>query len=124
MNQLSKWAVVLALSCIAAPAVAEDSIVAGRQVYEQRCASCHGGSSPAAIALGPNLAGIVGARAGTRNGGVHSRAVLESKIVWDRDSLRGFLSAPRSVLPEAMMPTGLDDAGEVEQLLDYLETFR
>jgi cytochrome c len=98
-------------------------MAAGQHVYEQHCHGCHGGSSPADLALGPNLAGIVGARAGTRTGGTYSRAVLESGIVWDRDSLRGFLGAPRRILPEAMMPTGLKDAGELELLLDYLESF-
>jgi cytochrome c len=114
----------LALAALTGTAFAGESAQAGRQVFQRHCQSCHGGTGPAAIALGPNLNGIYGAGAGTRPGGTHSRATIDSGIVWDRTTLRGFLSAPRREAAGALMPDGLSDPVEVESLLDYLEALR
>lgn len=95
--------------------------LAGRQVFERHCQTCHGGTGPPAHPIGPNLKGIYGAKAGAQPGGTHSRATIDSGIVWDRQTLRGFLSAPRREIPSAMMPDGLSDPAELESLLDYLE---
>jgi cytochrome c len=55
---------------------------------------------------------------------VHSRALIDSGIVWDRESLRRFLADPRSAIPGTIMPVGVADPQELESLLDYLETLR
>lgn len=114
----------LALAALPGAALASDSGLSGRELYQQRCRVCHGGTSRADIQLGPSLVGIVGMQAGTAPGGVHSREAMESGIVWDRESLRGFLSVPRSVLPNSLMPAGVEDHEELERLLDFLETLR
>jgi len=115
---------VLVLAALAGTANAHESAEAGRQVFERRCQTCHGGTGPPALPIGPKLDGIYGARAGTQPGGTHSRATIDSGIVWDRETLRGFLSTPRRVAPGALMPDGLSDPVELESLLDYLETLR
>ena len=116
--------VALALAALAGTAFAGEPAQAGREVFERQCRTCHGGTRPPDLAIGPNLNGIYGARAGTQPGGTHSRATMDSGIVWDRQTLRGFLSAPRREIPTAMMPDGLSDPAEVESLLDYLESLR
>jgi cytochrome c len=116
--------VALALAALAGTAFAGESAQAGREVYDRNCRTCHGGTGPATLPIGPSLAGIYGAKAGTRPGGTHSRATIDAGIVWDRQTLRGFLSAPRREIPTAMMPDGLSDPAELESLLDYLETLR
>lgn len=60
----------------------------GRDVYARHCRTCHGGTAPADSSLGPSLVGLIGAKAGTQTSGLHSRALTESGIVWDRESLR------------------------------------
>jgi cytochrome c len=70
------------------------------------------------------LAGIVGTKAGSQASGVHSRALIDSGIVWDRESLRRFLADPRRAIPGTIMPVGVADPVELESLLDYLETLR
>ena len=112
---------VLALAALAGSAFAGESAQAGRQVFERNCRTCHGGTAPADLAIGPSLNGIYGAKAGSRPGGTHSRATIDSGIVWDRQTLRGFLSVPRRELPGALMPDGVSDPAELESLLDYLE---
>lgn len=112
----------LALAVLAGTAFAGESAQAGRQVFERHCQTCHGGTGPPALPVGPNLKGIYGAKAGTQPGGTHSRATIDSGIVWDRWTLRGFLSVPRREVPSALMPDGVSDPAELESLVDYLET--
>jgi len=115
--------VALALAGLMGPACADEA-ASGREVYELRCRTCHGGTAPADSLLGPSLTGIVGTKAGAQASGVHSRALIDSGIVWNRDSLRRFLADPRRAIPGTIMPVGVADPAELESLLDYLETLR
>ena len=96
----------------------------GRRIFDQRCRTCHGGTAKADSPIGPNLSGIVGTRAGTQPSGIHSRAAIDSGVVWDRESLRRFLSVPRREIPESIMPVGVARPDEIDSLLDYLESLR
>jgi cytochrome c len=125
MNWFRKSAyVALALVPVIGAAVADDTVQAGREVFERRCRNCHGGTAPADYPIGPSLTGIVGTRAGTQDSGMHSRAVMDSGIVWNRESLRRFLSQPRSEIPGTLMAVSVRDPAELESLLDYLESLR
>jgi cytochrome c2 len=116
--------VALALAGLIDHPARADEAASGQEVYELRCRSCHGGTARADSPIGPSLAGIVGTRAGTQASGVHSRALIDSGIVWDRDSLRRFLSDPRRAVPGTFMPVGVADPAQLESLLDYLESLR
>jgi cytochrome c2 len=50
---------------VGAAAADEDQARAGREVFDQRCGNCHGGTAPADNPIDPGLAGIVGSRAGS-----------------------------------------------------------
>ena len=113
----------LALAGVMGPAYA-DQAASGREVYELRCRTCHGGAAPADSPIGPSLAGIAGTKAGSQASGVHSRVLIDSGMVWNRDSLRRFLADPRRAIPGTIMPVGVADPVELESLLDYLETLR
>jgi cytochrome c2 len=115
--------VALALAGVMGPAYA-DQAASGREVYELRCRTCHGGAAPADSPIGPSLAGIVGTKAGSQASGMHSRVLIDSGMVWNRDSLRRFLADPRRAIPGTIMPVGVADPVELESLLDYLETLR
>ena len=116
--------VALALAGLIDQPACADEAASGREVYELRCRTCHGGTTPADSPLGPSLTAIVGTKAGTQASGVHSRALIDSGIVWNRDSLRRYLSDPRRALPGTIMPVSVADPAELESLLDYLETLR
>lgn len=108
-----------------APAFAADeSASPGRKIFESRCVSCHESAPPSTATLGPSLAGIFGRKAGSGNSGVHSRALAESGIVWNRSSLRNYLSDPGRAVPGTIMPMRVENPKELEDLLDYLETLR
>ena len=49
---------------------------------------------------------------------------MDSGIVWDRASLRRFLSNPEREIPGTLMAVSVRDRAELESLLDYLETLR
>ena len=99
-----------------------DEAASGRELYELHCRTCHGGSAPADSPIGPRLAGIIGLKAGTQATGVHSRAMIDSGIVWNREALRRFLSNPKRELPGTYMPVGVEEPAQLEPLLDYLES--
>ena len=126
MDTLHKLAcVALALAGLIGAASAEEPVLSGQQVFERRCRTCHGGTR-ADLPIGPSLAGIIGTKAGTQPSGVHSRAAIDSGIVWDRESLRRFLSEPPRdpPAPGPLMRTRVEDPRELESLLDYLESLR
>ena len=114
----------LALAAVIGAAIAEDPVQSGQQVFERRCRNCHGGTAPADYPIGPSLSGIIGTKAGTQDSGTHSRAIMDSGIVWNRDSLRRFLSNPQREIPGGLMFVRMTDAAELESLLDYLESLR
>ena len=101
---------------------AAGSLEAGKAIFASHCQTCHGGTGPADSPIGPSLHGILGRKAGTEHSGMHSRAVLESGVVWDRQSLRRFLAAPQKEIPGTLMPVQVTDPKELDELLDYLES--
>lgn len=124
-DRLARWTcLALLLAGLAHPAGAADAAHPGRSAYEARCRTCHGGSARADVQLGPSLAGLIGARAASQDSGVHSRAMAESAIVWDRESLRSFLSDPQRAVPGTLMSVAVTDRDELERLLDYLESLK
>jgi cytochrome c len=115
--------VALVLAALTGTASADEP-ASGREVFDYRCRTCHGGTAKADSPIGPSLAGIVGTKAGTQPSGVHSRALIESGIVWDRASLRRFLADPSREIRGNYMPAVIVPPAELESLLDYLESFR
>jgi cytochrome c len=116
--------VALALAGVIEAASAGESLESGRQLFDRHCRTCHGGTGLADSPIGPNLAGIVGKKAGTQASGIHSQSAIDSGVVWDRESLRRFLSVPRREIPGSIMPVRVADPAELERLLDYLESLR
>ncbi|HUN67555.1 MAG TPA: c-type cytochrome [Burkholderiales bacterium] len=113
-----------ALAGLIGAVFADEPPPSGRVVYERHCRTCHGGTAPADSPVGPSLTGIFGARAGSQASGVHSRVMIDSGILWDRESLRRFLAEPQLEVPGTVMPVRVADPKELESLLDFLESLR
>jgi len=96
----------------------------GRTAFAAHCQSCHGVTGPADVATGPDLRGIYGRRIGQQGSGVHSRTLRDSKAVWDRDSLRQFLSDAPQAAPGTLMAVRITDERELNALLDFLQTLQ
>ena len=90
----------------------------GEQIYT-RCAACHAIESNR---TGPQHCGLFGRRAGTAPGfDTYSKAMRDSKIVWNERSLDVFLQAPTLAVPgTAMGYAGVKDAQERADLIAWL----
>ncbi|MEO8280586.1 MAG: c-type cytochrome [Ideonella sp.] len=90
----------------------------GEQIYT-RCAACHAIESNR---TGPQHCGLFGRRAGTAPGfDTYSKAMRDSKIVWNERTLDVFLQAPTQAVPgTAMGYAGVKDAGERADLIAWL----
>ncbi len=90
----------------------------GEQVYT-RCAACHAIETNR---TGPQHCGLFGRRAGTAPGfDTYSKAMRDSKIVWNERSLDVFLQAPTQAVPGTSMGyAGVKDAQERADLIAWL----
>ncbi len=91
----------------------------GARVFNQ-CKACH--TLDAGVnRVGPSLAGLDGRTAGTVEGFRYSDAMKDSGIVWNEETLEGYLANPREYLPGNRMPfPGVRDEEKLEALIDYL----
>ncbi|MBM4215591.1 MAG: c-type cytochrome [Gammaproteobacteria bacterium] len=93
----------------------------GRLLYIQ-CRACHDLQPSPVEKVGPNLAGIMGQRAGQVQGFTYSAALSSSKIVWDRATLDRWLEKPGAVVPGNVMAfAGIPDAADRAALIQYIE---
>ena len=90
----------------------------GEQIYA-RCAACHAIDRNR---TGPQHCGLFGRRAGTAPGyDTYSKAMRDSKIVWNDRSLDAFLEAPMQAVPGTSMGyAGVKDAQERADLIAWL----
>jgi cytochrome c len=113
-----RWLLVLTFA-LAAPAFAAGDEQNGKVIYAQ-CAACHS-LEPGTDAIGPNLKGIIGRKAGSVDGYVYSPPMRRSSVTWTAETLDGFLIDPQAVVPGTKMPfSGLPTAKDREDLIAYL----
>ena len=91
----------------------------GRALFQQRCASCHATAPGARSVLAPNLAGVVGRKAGSTTFN-YSPALKASKLTWTRANLDRFLSGPGQMVPGTRMVIAVSDAQQRAAILGYL----
>lgn len=87
-----------------------------------RCSICHSVNGTGGK-LGPDLAGIVGRKAGTLGGYSYSPAMKKSAITWTPETLRVFLTGPQKMVPGTKMAfSGLSDAAQRDKIIAYLKS--
>lgn len=104
-------------------ALAEDDAARGRKAYELWCIGCHG-DQHRVESVGPSLVGLLGRRAGTVSGSPYSRNLYQANIVWDERSLDRYLASPTDEVHGTIMPVGLQDPREREDVIAYLKTLK
>ncbi len=109
---------VTAPAMLAAPSPNAAALQRGAQIYA-RCAACHAVETNR---TGPQHCGLFGRHAGTAPGyDAYSKAMRDSKIVWDARSLNVFLQAPTQVVPGTSMGyAGIKDPQERADLIAWL----
>jgi cytochrome c len=93
----------------------------GADVYDDRCSGCHviGG-----VGQGPNLAGVVGRKAGSVPGFGYTAALKGSGLTWTPANLDRWLTDPQKVVPGTAMLAQVPDAAERRELIAYLSTLK
>jgi len=125
MARSERWlatALVVSAALAAGAAHAQPGDAAkGAGVYDDRCSGCHviGG-----VGQGPNLAGVVGRKAGAAPGFDYTPALKGSGLTWTPANLDRWLTGPEKVVPGTAMVTLVPDAAERRDLIAYLETLK
>lgn len=102
-------------------AMAEGDAAAGEIVYRQ-CLMCHTTGEGQPNRIGPNLYGLFGSTAGTKEGFIYSPPMMNSGIVWDEETLAGYLASPATYIPGNRMPaTGVAAEPDLSNLIAYLK---
>jgi cytochrome c len=109
-------------ACISAPAIGSAAPAdRGKRLFIQ-CQACHSVAPGAAHKVGPNLNGVVNARAGTRPGYAYSPALAKSRLVWDDKTLDRFLQKPSAVVPGTKMVfTGMRNPQDRQAVIAYMK---
>lgn len=113
---------ILAFAFAAASAQAAD-MAAGEKVFKV-CKQCHHIGVGATNFYGPVLNGILGRPAGTFPHYKYSKALENSKIVWNHDTLSKYLREPQHDVPGvAMTFKGLKDQTDIDNVIAYISQF-
>jgi cytochrome c2 len=104
-------------------ASAEGDAAKGRKVYQRWCIGCHG-DKDTVQSVGPSLVGLLGRRAGTVGGSPYSRNLYEAGIVWDETSLQRYLASPTDAVHGTIMPIGLHNPQERDDITAYLKALQ
>jgi cytochrome c len=95
----------------------------GADVYK-KCRACHQVGESAVNAVGPQLNGIIGRKAGTVDGFAYSDANKSSGVTWDKATFLKYIKDPRAAMPGNKMAfVGIKDEQDAADLFAYLEQF-
>lgn len=122
-----KWSLVpaalalgLTVALGAGAALAEGDAAKGKKVFK-KCKACHS-LEVGKNKIGPSLAGVIGRAAGTAEGyKKFSKALKESGITWDEESLNTFIADPKKLVPGTKMRIKVKKEGDRENLIAYLK---
>ncbi len=104
----------------AGPALAGD-IEAGAKVFK-KCKACHVVDKEK-NKTGPHLVNLFGRTAGSLEGHKYSKAMKASGIVWDEETLAGYLRAPKKYVKGTKMAfVGLKKDADIENIIAYLKS--
>ncbi len=96
--------------------------LSGADLFAVACQACHAITPEAPHRVGPNLYGIVGQAAASREGFSYSPALQQSGLTWNQANLMAWVVAPESLVPGTWMLYHNVLAGdEVPRLIEYLE---
>ena len=108
--------------CLVNAASAQDP-AEGEKVFAT-CKACHQIGEGAKNAIGPELNGVVGRKAGSVAGYNYSDANKNSGITWDESNLAEYLKDPKVKVPGTkMIFAGIKDEKKVQDLIAFLKQF-
>ncbi|HEY9090134.1 c-type cytochrome [Parasphingorhabdus sp.] len=119
----------IAMASVTIPAAANGNASGNAKrgkVLFMQCAACHSVKASAPHKVGPNLAGIVGAKMGDQDKFRYSAAMAKAGAAgkkWTGKSLDSFIANPRGALPgNSMSFGGIPDKTKRQDIIAYLES--
>jgi cytochrome c len=86
------------------------------------CRSCHTISQGGEDMTGPNLWGVFGRKAGSKEGFTYSDDMKNAGWTWDADRINTWIQNPRTVLPGTKMTfIGMADANDRRDVIAFLK---
>lgn len=123
MNRIL-FGLVLAAAAGVSSAYAQGNIDTGQRSFIGKCVACHRVGPEAKNAVGPQLNGVIGRKAGTIAGYEYSDANKKSAVTWDEATMVKYLKAPQSVVPGTKMTyAGNNNEQDILDLIAYLKSF-
>ena len=99
------------------------TVAAGAKLFGANCAECHTVGKDGDQVSGPNLWGVVGAKAAAKPDFPYSEALTASGITWSEDKLDAWLTSPSTLVPGNMMGfIGFKNPDERKAVIAFLET--
>jgi len=115
---------LLGLSVTASAEAPQGDAERGRLVFGQ-CRTCHYPEKAYGDHNGPNLYGIFGRKAGSRESyAYYSAEMKQAGFVWTPELLDFWLANPRKFLPDSTMVVFETTPQERADLIEYLKPFR
>ena len=104
-------------------AFAEGDATKGERVFK-KCSSCHA-IEEGKRKLGPSLYGIMGRKSGSVEGFKYSKPMVSADLVWNEETLAGFLANPKKYMKGTKMAfPGIKKEKDLADLLAYLSTLQ
>jgi cytochrome c len=117
-------ALSIAVPFFAASAQQAGNATNGAKQYIQ-CRACHTATKGGANTVGPNLWGILGAKAAAKPGYAYSPAMKNSGLIWSPEQMDSFLARPNGKVPGSKMAfAGMANAQARRDLIAYLATLK
>jgi cytochrome c len=116
-------ATAVALAALTGSALAAGDAASGEKVFT-KCKACHQVGETAKSAIGPELNGLDGRKAGSLDGYNYSEAMKGSGITWNEASFLEYIKNPKAKVPGTkMVYQGLSSDKEAGDLWAYLSSF-
>jgi cytochrome c len=120
---LLTFAASVAFAASAGQALAAGDSAAGEKIFA-KCKACHQVGETAKNAIGPQLNGVDGRKAGAAPDYSYSEPMKNSGIAWDEATFKEFIKNPKAKIPGTkMIFQGLPNDKDQEDVWAYLVQF-
>lgn len=112
---------IVGLLLLGASAAEAQNVAEGQKRFNL-CKTCHTVASGGRHGVGPNLNGVFGAKAGTKDGFAFSPQMKSANVVWDEETMTKYVMNPRTFIPGNKMAfPGMKQEDQVRDLMAYLK---